>query len=69
MGRLIPAGTGMDYYRRVKIAGEDIVEEPVQEDSLLPDTFQVYDDETKGGYLGGSEGGDLNFDEPTPEAE
>ena len=27
MGRLIPAGTGMDYYRRVKIAGEDVVEE------------------------------------------
>ena len=24
---LIPAGTGMEYYRRVKIAGEDIVEE------------------------------------------
>jgi len=69
MGRLIPAGTGMEYYRRVKIAGEDIVEEPVQEDNLLPDTFQVYDDETKGGYLGGSEGVDLNFDEPLGEAE
>ena len=27
MGRLIPAGTGMEYYRRVKIAGEDIEEE------------------------------------------
>ena len=27
MGRLIPAGTGMEYYRRVKIAGEDVVEE------------------------------------------
>ncbi len=27
MGRLIPAGTGMIYYRRVKIAGEDVVEE------------------------------------------
>src|SRR6202035_3012324 len=23
MGRLIPAGTGMEYYRKVKIAGED----------------------------------------------
>ena len=27
MGRLIPAGTGMAYYRTVKIAGEDIEEE------------------------------------------
>ena len=34
MGRLIPAGTGMEYYRRVKIAGEDVVEEPVVEPSL-----------------------------------
>ena len=29
MGRLIPAGTGMEYYRAVKIAGEDVVEEEV----------------------------------------
>src|SRR5437763_8835104 len=26
MDRLIPAGTGMEYYRRVKIAGKDVVE-------------------------------------------
>ena len=32
MGRLIPAGTGMEYYRAVKIAGEDVVEE-----ELLPE--------------------------------
>jgi len=31
MGRLIPAGTGMEYYRRVKIAGEDLEEELMQE--------------------------------------
>jgi DNA-directed RNA polymerase subunit beta' len=31
MGRLVPAGTGMEYYRRVKIAGEDVVEEPSAE--------------------------------------
>ena len=31
MGRLVPAGTGMEYYRQVKIAGEDVVEEPVVE--------------------------------------
>ena len=31
MGRLVPAGTGMEYYRQVKIAGEDVVEEPAME--------------------------------------
>jgi len=31
MGRLIPAGTGMEYYRAVKIAGEDVAEEVVTE--------------------------------------
>ena len=68
MGRLTPAGTGMEYYRRAKIAGEDIIEEPQQEQDMT-DSFQVYDDETKGGYLSGSEGGDLNFDEPLGDAE
>ncbi len=69
MGRLIPAGTGMDYYRRVKIAGEDVVEEPLSEqDAILADSFQVYDDETRGSYLGG-EASDLNFDEPLGDAE
>ena len=34
MGRLVPAGTGMEYYRQVKIAGEDVVEEPVVEPAL-----------------------------------
>jgi DNA-directed RNA polymerase subunit beta' len=70
MGRLIPAGTGMEYYRRVKIAGEDVVEEPVQEqDTLMADSFQVYDEETKGGYLSGVDAVDLNVDESITEAE
>jgi DNA-directed RNA polymerase subunit beta' len=30
MGRLVPAGTGMEFYRRGGIAGEDIVEEPIR---------------------------------------
>ena len=31
MGRLVPAGTGLEYYRQVKIAGKDVVEEaPVE---------------------------------------
>ena len=47
MGRLIPAGTGMEYYRRVKIAGEDIVEEePLPEaETLLAEPIPGYDEE------------------------
>ncbi len=55
MGRLIPAGTGMEYYRRVKIAGEDVVEEeplPEQEVSLA-DGLGDYTDETGAVYTGG----------------
>jgi DNA-directed RNA polymerase subunit beta' len=34
MGRLVPAGTGMEYYRQVKIAADAVMEEPVVEPSL-----------------------------------
>ncbi|MBV9761416.1 MAG: DNA-directed RNA polymerase subunit beta' [Acidobacteriaceae bacterium] len=51
MGRLVPAGTGMEYYRAVKIAGEDVVEEPVTEPAL--DTIPGYDEETRLQYAGG----------------
>ena len=51
MGRLVPAGTGMEYYRRVKIAGEDVVEEPVMEQTL--DSIPGYDDEARIQYTGG----------------
>jgi len=51
MGRLVPAGTGMEYYRRVKIAGEDVVEEPVVEPSL--DSIPGYDEEARIQYAGG----------------
>jgi DNA-directed RNA polymerase subunit beta' len=51
MGRLVPAGTGMEYYRRVKIAGEDVVEEPVAEPAL--DAIPGYDEETRLQYAGG----------------
>jgi DNA-directed RNA polymerase subunit beta' len=51
MGRLVPAGTGMEYYRRVKIAGEDVVEEPVVEPSL--DAIPGYDEEARIQYAGG----------------
>ena len=53
MGRLIPAGTGLEYYRRVKIAGEDVVEEePIQEEPMSTD-LSVYDDEARSIYAGG----------------
>jgi len=51
MGRLVPAGTGMEYYRQVKIAGEDVVEEPVQEPAALD--IPGYDEETRLQYAGG----------------
>jgi DNA-directed RNA polymerase subunit beta' len=47
MGRLIPAGTGLDYYRRVKIAGEDVEEVVEQEPEPLVDVLQTYDEETR----------------------
>jgi DNA-directed RNA polymerase subunit beta' len=50
MGRLVPAGTGMEYYRQVKIAGEDVVEEPVAEPL---DVIPGYDEETRLQYAGG----------------
>jgi DNA-directed RNA polymerase subunit beta' len=54
MGRLIPAGTGMEYYRAVKIAGEDVVEEePVQEPEIVSlDDVPGYDEETRLAFTG-----------------
>jgi DNA-directed RNA polymerase subunit beta' len=51
MGRLVPAGTGMEYYRQVKIAGEDVVEEALAEPTL--DAIPGYEDETRLQYAGG----------------
>ena len=51
MGRLVPAGTGMEYYRQVKIAGEDVVEEPPVEVPL--DAIPGYEEETGLRYAGG----------------
>jgi len=54
MGRLIPAGTGMEYYRAVKIAGEDVVEEePVAEEVSLTGDLGGYEDEARSIYAGG----------------
>jgi len=51
MGRLVPAGTGMEYYRQVKIAGEDVVEEPPAD--AAADVIPGYDEETRLQYAGG----------------
>jgi DNA-directed RNA polymerase subunit beta' len=55
MGRLIPAGTGMEYYRRVKIAGEDVVEEELMPESEagLAEGIPGYDDEARAIFAGG----------------
>ncbi len=54
MGRLIPAGTGMEYYRGVKIAGEDVVEEePIAEEVSLAGDLGGYEDEARSVYAGG----------------
>jgi DNA-directed RNA polymerase subunit beta' len=45
MGRLVPAGTGMEYYRRTRIEGEGVVEEPVPEPTL--DALAGYEDEAR----------------------
>jgi DNA-directed RNA polymerase subunit beta' len=50
VGRLIPAGTGMEYYRRVKIAGEEAEEEVVTEpevEAALSESLAMYEEETK----------------------
>jgi DNA-directed RNA polymerase subunit beta' len=51
MGRLVPAGTGLQYYRKVKIAGEDVMEEAVVEPSL--ESMSSYREEARVQYTGG----------------
>lgn len=70
MGRLIPAGTGMDYYRGVKIAGEDVTEEEALPDSdMTLDALAGYDDETKALFAGGLGDDPMVPDEPLGDAE
>ena len=53
MGRLIPAGTGLEYYRRSKIAGEDAVDSVEQEPENIMDSLSAYDDDAKSLFAGG----------------
>jgi DNA-directed RNA polymerase subunit beta' len=55
MGRLIPAGTGMDYYRHLKIAGEEFEEEEAEPKAQLglADHIPGYEEETRLQYSGG----------------
>ena len=47
VGRLIPAGTGLEVHQRVKIAGEDEPEGIVPEVEYLPDIPSISDDASK----------------------
>src|SRR5208337_2521814 len=62
MGRLIPAGTGMEYYRNVKIAGEEVEEEMAAEEAAALEAIPGYDEETRALYAGG-----LSEEPTTPE--
>jgi DNA-directed RNA polymerase subunit beta' len=63
MGRLIPAGTGMEYYRGVKIAGEEVEEEVAAETEVPLESIEGYAEETRLHYSGGlSEGAPPDLD-------
>jgi DNA-directed RNA polymerase subunit beta' len=53
MGRLIPAGTGLEYYRNIRIAGEELEEPEMPEPGLL-DGIPGYDEEARSFYTAGS---------------
>ena len=53
MGRLIPAGTGLEYYRNIRIAGEEVEEDALAEGSLT-DGIPGYDEDTRAFYTAGS---------------
>ncbi len=62
MGRLIPAGTGLEYYRRVKIAGEELEEELAAEpEAGFGEGVEGYAEATRLHYSGGlpEEGGEI----------
>jgi DNA-directed RNA polymerase subunit beta' len=63
MGRLIPAGTGLEYYRQVRIAGEDVVEEELlpEAEAALLEGIPGYDEEARSIFAGGL-GDDLGED-------
>ncbi len=48
MGRLIPAGIGLEYYRRSKIAGKDVGQSVEQQPENILDSLSAYDDDPIG---------------------
>jgi DNA-directed RNA polymerase subunit beta' len=70
MGRLIPAGTGLEYYRSVKIAGEDIVEEELlpESEAAMGEGIPGYDVEARSIFAGGLSEEPL-LEEPIVDAE
>ncbi len=67
MGRLIPAGTGMEYYRQVKIAGEDVEEEILPEVMEMPEGIPGYEEETR--LIGGGITDDFTVEDTLADAE
>jgi DNA-directed RNA polymerase subunit beta' len=61
MGRLIPAGTGLEYYRNIRIAGEEIEEEVLTEPGM-GEGIPGYDEDTRAFYTAGSLSEDLGDD-------
>jgi DNA-directed RNA polymerase subunit beta' len=58
MGRLIPAGTGLEYYRNIRIAGEEIEEDGLGEGGM-GEGIPGYDEDTRAFYTAGSLSEDL----------
>jgi DNA-directed RNA polymerase subunit beta' len=69
MGRLIPAGTGLEYYRSVRIAGEGIPEEEPQPEVEIPfsDSMSDYEDTARSFYAGGLSETDGGGEDPLVE--
>ncbi len=55
MGRLFPAGTGVEYYHAVTIAGEDVEAEKMLAEPDVMESLPGYDEEARTMYTGGAE--------------
>ena len=57
MGRLIPAGTGFDYYRQVRIEADEPPPPPLPDDADLEHEMDYYVDPDERGVAGSAAGG------------